>query len=56
MSFAAASPSPTSVPAILFAAQGAAIYTAAGITGLPTPPPSGGVPALNFLDGSYPYE
>ncbi len=35
------------------AAQGAAIYTAAGITGLPTPPASGGVPALNFQDGSY---
>ena len=36
------------------AAQGAAIYMAAGITGLPTPPASGGVPALNFEDGSYP--
>ncbi len=36
------------------AAQGAAIYTAAGITGLPTPPASGGVPALNFTDGSFP--
>ncbi len=37
-----------------FAAQGAAVYTAAGITGLPTPPASGGVPALNFTDGSFP--
>jgi hypothetical protein len=37
-----------------FAAQGAAVYTAAGITGLPTPPASGGVPALDFLDGSFP--
>jgi hypothetical protein len=36
------------------AAQGAAIVAAAGITGLPTPPASGGVPALNFEDGSYP--
>jgi len=36
------------------AAQGAAIYAAAGITGLPTPPASGGVPALNFEDGSFP--
>lgn len=34
------------------AAQGAAIIKSAGITGLPTPPASGGVPALNFLDGS----
>ena len=37
-----------------FAAQGAAVYAAAGITGLPTPPASGGVPALNFSDGSFP--
>jgi hypothetical protein len=37
-----------------FAAQGFAVYTAAGITGLPTPPASGGVPALNFEDGSFP--
>jgi hypothetical protein len=37
-----------------FAAKGAAVYMAAGITGLPTPPPSGGVPALNFSDGSFP--
>ena len=37
-----------------FAAQGAAVYAAAGITGLPTPPASGGVPALNFTDGSFP--
>ena len=37
-----------------FAAQGASVYTAAGITGLPTPPASGGVPALNFTDGSFP--
>jgi hypothetical protein len=37
-----------------FAAQGAAVYMAAGITGLPTPPASGGVPALNFEDGSFP--
>jgi hypothetical protein len=36
-----------------FAAQGAAVYTAAGITGLPTAPASGGVPALNFTDGSF---
>lgn len=35
------------------AAQGASITGAAGITGLPTPPPSGGVPALNFTDGSF---
>ncbi len=35
------------------AAQGAAITTAAGITGLPTPPASGGVPAINFTDGSF---
>jgi hypothetical protein len=37
-----------------FAALGAAVYMAAGITGLPTPPESGGVPALNFTDGSFP--
>ena len=37
-----------------FAAQGAAVYAAAGITGLPTPPASGGVPALNFSDGTFP--
>jgi hypothetical protein len=36
------------------AAKGASILQAAGITGLPTPPASGGVPALNFEDGSYP--
>jgi len=36
------------------ASQGAAILAAASITGLPTPPASGGVPALNFEDGSYP--
>ncbi len=36
------------------AAQGAAILTNAGITGTPTAPASGGVPALNFSDGSIP--
>jgi len=36
------------------AAQGAAIYMAAGITGLPTPPATGGVSALNFEDGTFP--
>ncbi len=36
------------------AGQGSAIVKAAGITGLPTPPDSGGVPALNFEDGSFP--
>ena len=36
------------------ASQGAAILSAAGITGLPTAPASGGVPALNFEDGSFP--
>jgi hypothetical protein len=35
------------------AGQGTAILAAAGITGLPAAPPSGGVPALNFTDGSY---
>ena len=35
------------------AAQGSAILAAAGITGLPAAPPSGGVPALNFTDGSF---
>jgi hypothetical protein len=35
------------------AAQGAAIIASAGITGLPTPPASGGVPDVEFLDGSF---
>ncbi len=35
------------------AAQGSAILAAAGITGLPQAPPSGGVPSLNFTDGSF---
>jgi hypothetical protein len=35
------------------AAQGASILSAAGITGLPPAPASGGVPAINFEDGSY---
>ncbi len=35
------------------AARGSAILAAAGITGLPAAPPSGGVPALNFTDGSF---
>ncbi len=35
------------------AAQGTAILAAAAITGLPAAPPSGGVPALNFTDGSF---
>ena len=34
------------------ASQGSAILAAAGIKGLPAAPPSGGVPSLNFLDGS----
>ncbi len=33
------------------AGQGSAILAAAGITGVPSAPPSGGVPALNFQDG-----
>ncbi len=36
------------------AAKGSAILAAAGITGTPAAPASGGVPALNFLDGSLP--
>ena len=36
------------------AAQGAAILQSAGITGTPAAPASGGVPALNFTDGSIP--
>ncbi len=35
------------------AGQGSAILAAARITGLPAAPPSGGVPALNFTDGSF---
>ena len=35
------------------AVQGTAILAAAKITGLPSPPPGGGVPALNFTDGSF---
>ena len=35
------------------AAQGSAILAAAGITGLPTAPPSGGVPNIDFTDGSF---
>ena len=35
------------------AGQGSSILAAAGITGLPAAPPSGGVPALNFTDGSF---
>jgi hypothetical protein len=35
------------------AAQGSAITMQAGITGLPTPPASGGVPDVIFADGSF---
>jgi hypothetical protein len=35
------------------AGQGSAILAAAGITGLPPAPATGGVPALNFEDGSF---
>ena len=35
------------------AAQGSAILAAAGITGLPPAPPSGGVPNIDFTDGSF---
>ena len=36
------------------ASQGTAILAAAGIMNTPAAPPSGGVPALNFEDGSFP--
>ena len=35
------------------AAKGTSILSAAQISGLPSPPPGGGVPALNFTDGSF---
>ncbi len=35
------------------AAQGSAILAAAGITGLPTAPPSGGVPNIDFTDDEF---